>query len=399
MVEFQPFKGFIPNLAEGEEIDSRISPPYDIIDEGEKRALKENPYNVTKITLGAEGGRYKGATKELERWIEGSKLVQDDQESFYIYRQSFESEGKRYTRTGIIGLLRLESYEEGNIIPHEETIPGVKEDRLTLLRDTQTHAESIFGIYERDTLDMGRVIDKSEKMFECEMRGIEHSIFRVSDPGLVQSIEDMMRDKRILIADGHHRFETALRYSEEYPGDEKKSYVLATMVSSDDHGMLVLPTHRLVRDMGIEEGRLTEGLNDFFEVKDGVTMDNMKAVLERMNRKGFGFLTKAGSSGVARLLNRPEGVLWNVDAYVCQEILFKRILKRSPGEDLNVEYDEDIESVMHKMEERRFDLAVLLPSPKLEDIWAVARAGEKMPKKSTFFYPKIWSGFVYYRMS
>lgn len=398
MVKFRPFKGFIPNLTEGEEIDSRISPPYDIIDEEEKGALKEKPYNVAKITLGAENGRYREGAREVERWIEESRLIQDDRESFYIYRQTFESEGERYTRTGIIGLLGLESYDEGNIIPHEETIPRVKEDRLMLLRDTHTHAESIFGIYERDTVDIRELIDESEELFECEMRGIKHSIFRVSDPDLTKGIEEMMREKKILIADGHHRFETALKYADEDPDDEEKGYVLATMVSGDDQGMHVLPTHRLVRNTGIDDKRLKERLDNFLDIDDSVNLNEMKKALDNMTEKGFGFLTRNGGGGIARLPDRPEGVLWNIDAYVCQEILFKKILKESPGRGLDVEYDEDFKSVEEKISGGGFDLAVLLPPPELEDIWSVARAGEKMPKKSTFFYPKIWSGFVYYRM-
>jgi len=395
MVDFKPFRGLIPNLAKGERIEERIAPPYDVIEQQELQALQSHPFNVTRITLGGRDDGYQKAAKELESWIERSRLKQDV-ESFYLYRQTFVMEGKPLTRTGITGLLRLEEYSKGNIIPHEETIPRVKEDRLALLRDTATHSESIFGVFEKNSVPTSDIVSSAEPLFECETGGIRHQFLRVSDDCMKKRIADMMRDKRILIADGHHRFETALRYSQENPGDPDKAYVLATLVSAEDKGMIVLPAHRLVRGVRLPRSEIARRLRESFEVDEVMGFDEMMGMLDRLGGTSFGLVTRDDWMSIVKLADPPDDdVLWMIDAYACQELLFRRVLA---DDDLEIEYEESSDEVRRRMASGDFDLAVLLPSPTLDDIWRVTRAGKKMPKKSTYFYPKIWSGFVYYRM-
>jgi uncharacterized protein (DUF1015 family) len=398
MVIFKPFNGLIPSLDPEENISTRISPPYDVIDDHELEELEANPYNVTRITLNPQGGRYLQASKELMEWMSSGKLEKDAEACFYLYRQSFLSDGRRLTRTGLVGALSLEPYDRGMVIPHEETILKVKEDRLRLLEDTETHSESIFGLFHHSDIPIGELVSSSEKLFETEDHdSVVHSFHRISDPEMVLRIQSMMVSRTVLIADGHHRYETALKYSQENKDEEKKGYVLATLVSSDDEGMTLLPTHRLLSDLGIDEDELLERMRDHLIVESMDEFSSLRSRVAGKEHMGFGLITRSGSMYYAFLEDLPgNSILWAIDAYACQEIIFKKVL----GDKIfNIEYEESCEEARNKVMKGKDDLAILLGSPRLDEIWKVAGEGIKMPKKSTFFYPKIWSGFVYYSMS
>ncbi len=399
MVDFRPFHGYIPNLA-GEEIADRVSPPYDIIGPAELKELQSHPYNVTRITLGGRDESYETAARELLQWISSGKLVRDERPSYYLYKQTFQDDGKSVSRMGIVGVLRVEPYEKGGIIPHEETFPKVKEDRLNLLRATKTHLESIFGLYERSSLDFEELEERAEPLFEFQDKfGTTHSFSRVADQESVRKIQEELRGKKILIADGHHRYETALRYSTENPGDEKKAYVLCTMVSSQDKGMFVRPTHRLIRNLKVQEGDLLEKMSKFLNLREVKSVEDMTKALASASRPTFGLWFPQGKMYVAEY-NGPEGdILWSVDAYVCQEILLKDVIYSFPqSNEIQIEYDHDIDSIAKRMASKEIDLAILIRPPSLELVWKVAESGRKMPKKTTYFWPKIWSGLVIYRM-
>jgi uncharacterized protein (DUF1015 family) len=398
MVMFKPFKGLIPVLEENDDISSRISPPYDVIDERELEELKSNEHNVTRITLNPRNGNYAQAGKELMDWISSGMLAKDVQSCFYLYRQSFPSQGRRLVRTGIVGILGLEPYEMGTVIPHEETIPKVKEDRLRLLEDTETHCESIFGLFHHSDIPLDELMSSAEPLFETEdSSSVVHSFHRISDPEMVSRIEEMMRSRTVLIADGHHRYETALRYSIEHEENERKGYVLSTLVSSDDEGMILLPTHRLLSDLNLDLDDLLGRMRSHLEVEEVDDFETLRSRVAAKERMGFGLIVRGGGMYYAFLPDAPDdSTLWAIDAYACQEVIFKKAL----GDRIfNIEYEESSEEARRKVIEGRSDLAILLGSPTLEDIWKVAGEGIKMPKKSTFFYPKIWSGFVYYRMA
>ena len=193
MVDFRPFRGVLPHLSKGEDIADRVSPPYDIISAEEQAKLQAKPCNITRITLGAVDGRYEQAAGLLDSWLSSGKLVQDKEECYYLYRQGFKDGERWLTRNGIIGVLRSEGYEAGNIIPHEETFPKVKEDRLNLLRATATHCESIFGLYDRSEVDMSEVEKSATKLFECtDVSGTRHQLYRISDRGMVEAIQAMV---------------------------------------------------------------------------------------------------------------------------------------------------------------------------------------------------------------
>ena len=395
MVTFLPFTGSRPNLKKNEKIDDRISPPYDVIGDEYLKRLQSHDHNVTRLTLMPENGRYTRARQELESWIKEGALVQD-KESFYLYRQSFSDAGNEYIRTGLIGILKTEQYENGNVIPHEETFSKVKEDRLNLLRDLEAHVESIFGIYEGFSNDLEAQILKSAVPLYCYVddAGVEHSVSQISDASLTKKISKELEKQKMLIADGHHRYETALNYSLENPDNEKKGYVLATLVSAKDKGLVVWPTHRLLRSDKITESEAIKKISEIMEMKEVATKEKMTADLGKWQ---MGLMFRSGKCFLAKYKNDSDP-LWSLDTYVAQELILKKIYGYNEG-NVTVSYDAEYPSVEKKMAKKEFDLAIVLNDPSLKGIWDLSMIGKRMPKKTTFFYPKIWSGFVFYRMN
>lgn len=393
MVTFLPFPGLRPNV-DSNDIENRISPPYDVIGDDYLKELQSKKNNVTRLTLMPDdNGRYSNSRKELESWIKENALISDD-DSFYLYRQSFSDSGKEYVRTGLIGILKTEPYENGHVIPHEETFSKVKEDRLNLLRDMETHLESIFGIYEGFPENMMKdVLNSAVPLYVySDSDGVRHEIMRISDENITKRISKELEKQKMLIADGHHRYETALNYSNENPGDKKRSFVLATLVSADDAGLVVWPTHRLLRSSVIPENEAIEKISEKLEMKE-VSKDEM---LSKLKDHMFGLAFKSGRCFLCDHSDDSDP-LWSLDTYVAQELILKGVYGYDEG-NVTVAYDAEMGSTMKKMSLKEYDLAIVLNDPSLKGIWDLSMIGKRMPKKTTFFYPKIWSGFVFYRM-
>ena len=395
MVTFLPFPGYRPALNNGESIEDRISPPYDVIGKEYLRVLQENKNNVTNLTLNPDiDRRYKGSRKELERMLSDGSLRQDPP-SFYLYEQVFSDHGVKKTRMGLMGILKTESYEEGNVVPHEETFSKVKEDRLNLLRDMETHLESIFGIFDGFSPDLNNKVNNTAKLIYRYMdgSGVEHRFHIIDDAGIQERITSELKNKKMLIADGHHRYETALNYSLENPGNEKKGYVLATLVAADDKGLVVWPTHRLVNSQNVSiadaEKKISHEMNITAVSESKIAPELRDHMMGLMFKDGKCFLADRKYGG---------GGLWELDTYVVQEVILKGIYGYDEGRS-TVEYEAEFSNVKKMMDEGRFDLAVILNDPNLKTIWDLSMKGIRMPKKTTFFFPKIWSGFVFYNMA
>jgi len=395
VVTFLPFPGYRPVLKNGEKIEDRISPPYDVIGKEYLRVLQEHENNVTNLTLRPDiDRRYGGSRKELERMLSDGSLKQD-LDSFYLYEQVFDDHGTKKTRRGLVGILKTESYEGGNVVPHEETFSKVKEDRLNLLRDMEAHLESIFGIFDGLSPELDRkVVDTSKLIYRyMDGNGVDHRFNIISDPEILKRITSELKEKKMLIADGHHRYETALNYSLENPGDEKKGYVLATLVSSKDGGLVVWPTHRLVNSADVDAEDAKRKIFEALKVEE-VSEDRMESELKDwmmglMFRDGKRYLAKYDGGGAE---------LCKLDTYVVQELILKKIYGYDEGRSV-VEYDAEYPVVKKMMQKGDFDLAIVLNDPDLETIWGLSMKGIRTPKKTTFFYPKIWSGFVFYKMA
>ena len=395
MVTFLPFPGYRPSLKDGEKIDERVSPPYDVIGDDYLKELQNHPHNVTRLTLMPVDKRYKESRKELDAWISDGSLMKDD-DSFYLYRQTFDDHGVTKVRTGFVGKLKLEKYEEGHIIPHEETFSKVKADRLNLLRDMETHLESIFGIFQGFSEGLNGRIEKSlMPLYDLtDDTGVRHQYFRIVDKDVIADITKELKDQNMLIADGHHRYETALNYSLENPGDELKSYVLATLVPADDKGLVIWPTHRLVKSDEISDKNVIAKVQKSMVTKE---VDSADAMMSELKDWQIGMMFRSGRYILARYETEKEDPMWKLDTYVLQELILKGIYK-SDEDKATVAYDAEYPSVKKKMDAKEYDMAAVLNDPSLQTIWDLSMIGKRMPKKTTFFFPKIWSGFVFYRM-
>lgn len=395
MVRFRPFPGYRPVLTDGESIDERISPPYDVISAEELRGLQSHPHNVTRITLKPVDGRYHEARKELDSWMADGALSRDD-DCFYLYEQVFQSGGEEYVRSGIVGALGTEPYSTGMIIPHEETFPKVKEDRLNLLRDTETHCESIFGISEGlDESLQARISAEAENVYETvDSQGVVHRFSVIRDKSLVSSITAALEGQRVLIADGHHRFETACNYGEENPDVESKQYVMATLVASNDPGLVIWPTHRLLRCQDFLEDDFITDLRQRFEVIDCPDTDDMDYHLGQ--GADMGIILRSGKA-LALFAEKNEDPLESLDTYLAQQKIMKGMLGYDQGK-VEVSFEAEMSKAKTRMKHEDHDLAIVFNPPSLDKVWEISGAGKRMPKKSTYFFPKIWSGFVFYRM-
>jgi uncharacterized protein (DUF1015 family) len=292
-------------------------------------------------------------------------------------------------------LLAAKGYAEG-VVPHEETFPKVKEDRLNLLRGTETHCESIFGIFDELSLKLrDNIEDRETKVLEfSDPQGVRHCLFRVADPEIVAAISAELKEKTVLIADGHHRFETSSRYAQENPNSPAKQFVLATLVPSNDPGLLVFPTHRLVKELPVPASKFLDTVRSRFELQTVSAPSELAAALEGRPPSDIGLVVD-GKAYVATPRDLPTDPMWELDSYVGQEWVLKG---EAWKEDPPVVYEHDTAKALGKVAEG-YDLLVMLRSPSVDKIWELARMDRRMPKKSTYFWPKMWSGFVYYRMA
>ena len=399
MVTFIPFKGYRPAIRTADDrIEDRVSPPYDVIGPDYLAQLQSKPDNVTNLTLRPDADkRYRGSRKLLDEMIASGSLKQDEP-TFYVCKQTFTVDGVKMVRHGIIGALRTEDYSQGNIIPHEETFSKVKEDRLNLLRDMEAHLESIFGIYEGFTPELNRRIDNYSRMIYrvVDYQGVEHCYYRImDDDGVCREITEALSKQKMLIADGHHRYETALNYARENPDDESKQYVLATLVAKDDAGLLVLPTHRMVTGEDISEKNAILKIGKAMKLEE-VPLDEVK---ERMKGHDMGLVFRSGKAFTADFEGERKG-LWRIDSYQAQQLILRGVYK-SDEDKAKVAYDPDADLVMSLVKDGKHDMAVLFNNDSaklLGTVWDLSMEGVRMPKKTTYFFPKMWSGFVFYLM-
>lgn len=396
MVTFLPFQGYRPSLKDGEKIDDRVSPPYDVISDAYLKELQSKPYNVTRLTLMPdENKRYTESRKRLESWIEDGSLVQDS-ESFYLYKQTFDDHGTVKVRTGYVGRLKAEKFENKNVIPHEETFSKVKADRLNLLNDLEAHVESIFGIIDGFSNGLNAKISAAaEKLYDfTDGAGVRHEYFRIADEKVTAEMTAELKDQKMLIADGHHRYETAVNYALENPGDENKSYVLATLVPADDKGLVIWPTHRLIKAEDIGENSAVKKIAKVMDTVE-VSKEEMYAKLKDYD---FGLLFRTGRCMLAKYDSEGKDPMWSLDTYIAQEAIINGVYKADEGKS-SVAYDAEIASVEQKVASKKYDVAIVLNPPNISTVWCLSMKGKRMPKKTTFFFPKIWSGFVFYKMA
>lgn len=413
MAKVVPFSAVHYNTSRfGQDVARFVAPPYDVIDRPAEKALKEDRLNITHITLGDQGDSYATAAKRLQRWLNDEVLVHEQGEAFYLYEQTFKApDGAPVARTGIIGLVRLEEFSKGVVLPHERTIPKHKADRLELMKAVRGYTEQVFMLYDDPSGEVERLIQDLRKREELlrfvDTDGVHHRIVRVAEPRTVERISALLGPLRLLIADGHHRYETALRYrdirkAEEGQDDERPyDFIMATLVGFANPGLIILPTHRLVS--GLDEGALgglRERLSEGFELTDLTGPEELVGSLGRARPDAFGMWVPR--MGLATLAV-PKGVaadpLGRLSVQVLQETVLKGMLgytQEMLDGKVGIEYVKGTEASVAAMATEEYQACFFVRPPTTDQVMEVASIGEKMPQKSTYFFPKIWSGTLLY---
>ncbi len=419
MAEIRPFRALRFNTEKAGEIGQLVCPPYDIIsDEQRKGYLAKNPCNIIRLELPKGEEPYRTAGETLKQWMEQGILRQDEQESIYIYEEEFTVNGLHTKFKGCIVRVRLEEFSKGIVLPHEETLSKAKEDRFNLMKATNCNFSQIYSLYMDPEHEITNRLDAlSDAAPENELTdsdGVTHRLWIVSDQSEIAAICKAFADKKLYIADGHHRYETALNYRnycrENKIGSGEEDYVMMMLVDMEHPGLVVLPTHRLVRDLPqFDKENLLTACREYFDVTEEEDINSAEAKLKTLyddGKKAFAFycggsgytlLVLRDTDALARLLPDKSAASQGLDVTVLHTLVLEKILgidADNMAKQINLTYVKQFEDAVAAVEKGDAQCAFILNPTKVTEIRDVAAAGEKMPQKSTYFYPKLITGLV-----
>jgi uncharacterized protein (DUF1015 family) len=396
-------------------LDAVTAPPYDVIDDAERAVLAaKSPFNVVEVDLPrANGGDpYMQAQNTFEAWRQQGVLVREREPAIWALTQDYTGpDGRERTRHGFLCRVRVEDYGAGRIRPHERTHPGPKEDRLRLTRATRTNLSPIFSLFDDPEQAAWQALEgyTAEEPFgtATDPDGTVNKLWRVSDGAAIESVQKTLSGRELLIADGHHRYETARVYAEEVGGEGEHRYVLMFLCSLSDPGLTIFATHRLLIDLTDDKrAALAETLERDFESspvapeslepgpeEEGIVL----GYLDRFNRQPTRLRLRDQSIADRALPDKPEPYR-RLDTAVLEALVLKGALGMSEGDisHLNgLRYSKDTADARTAVGDGRADAAFFMRATPVEQVREVAEAGESMPPKSTFFFPKIPTGLVF----
>ena len=417
MAEVKPFSALHYNLSAVPALADVTAPPYDVIDAGQRAALlARSPFNVVELDLPeAPQGRdpYEHAAERLEEWTLQSILAADREPSIWALTQDYTGpDDNAYTRRGFLARVRVTDYGPGLIRPHERTQPGPKEDRLRLTRATRHNLSPIFALHPGSVwgqLEPHLVDDPWGEVTDAD--GTLHRVWRIADPAVHETLGAALADAELLIADGHHRYETARTYADEVGGDGPHRYTLVCLVSLEDPGLTVFATHRLLRDLDRDaQERLAAGIRESFDVEQ-VPEDR----LDPADRDGpgvFGYidahfrrpyrLRLKDPAAIDQALANNSDAYRRLDAAILEELILKRTLGMSDDDiaaKRGLGYATGAPEALRQLDAGNYEAAFLLRPTPVEQVREVAAAGETMPPKSTYFFPKLLTGIAFNPLS
>jgi uncharacterized protein (DUF1015 family) len=415
MVDILPFKGirYNPNNLN---ISDVVAPPYDVISDEERDELHgRHENNIIRLILGKgyatdddTDNKYTRAKQAFEDWLEEGILMEDPESSFYVYEEEYTVNGERKRMRGFIGLARLVEFDKGEILPHEETLSGPKADRLKLRRTTGANFSQIFTFYsDPDSIIEGLLNPTSEP--EAELKdgnGVIHRLWRVNDQAVVGKVVELMKGKKLFIADGHHRYETALALRDELK-QAGYDYVMMYFTNMDSGGLSILPAHRIVTNIDYDKSRFFHGLERFFLVeeveKDGEGgMEKMFEKMKEANSKHIFGLFLEGKYYTLTLKDpavmderiKDRSQAWRrLDVTILHTLVLGDILGIEEDE-RHIRYEIDGSKAVKMAWQMGVQMVFFLNPTKVKQVRDVALAGERMPGKATYFYPKLLSGLV-----
>jgi uncharacterized protein (DUF1015 family) len=411
MADVQPLRALHYDLAKVGSLDAVAAPPYDVIDPEQRAQLAgRSPYNVVRVDLPeGEPDAYAEAAKTFARWQEEGAVVRDDEPALWTLTQDYTGpDGRRLTRRGVFARVRVEDYGPGRIRPHERTHPGPKEDRLRLTRATKANLSPIFSLYDDPDGATDAVLEAAEPFGEqTDDDGTVNRLARVADPAAIEAFQRALEPAELLIADGHHRYETARVYADEVGGEGEHRYVLMCLVALQDSGLTVFPTHRLIRDTTRQsQEALATTLRELFAIEeidqadlrppdgDGpLTMGYIDSYFKR----AFRLTLKDQASADRALPDMPEAYR-HLDTAVLEALVLNGPLGLSEDDIAHLEglgYSRTDDEALQLVLSGEYDAAFFLRSTPIEQVRAIAAAGVNMPPKSTYFFPKVPTGMLF----
>jgi uncharacterized protein (DUF1015 family) len=416
LVDIRPFRAIRYTEKAGDPADL-ITQPYDKISSAlQKEYYGKSDYNYCRLILPMENNKYEAAQQRIQKWLSEGILSKDEKPAVFVSRQEFKLSGRTCIRTGLIAALRLYSYGEGMVFPHEVTYKEPKTDRLNMLRAGQKDLEPVFLIYsdpEKVTVDFfAEVTKKTKPAVEVEDSfGVKHAIWKVTAPEKLEFVRKAMAEKKLVITDGHHRYESAVAYRNEmrekkgYTGDSAFNFHMCYMVPVQEEGLAVLPTHRLLTESKLTSEVLA-ALKQFFTVSEvSPTIEALNGFLKSHEKehafciydgsKAYGLLLKDETTA-SELINAgcpKEACL--VDVVILRDVIFKHVMK--VGElkmDEHILYAESTRSALEKVDSGQAKMAFLVNPVDPETVWQIAQKNWRLPEKSTDFYPKPVSGLT-----
>ena len=431
MVDVQPLRGIRYDGQRAGNLAEIITPPYDVIsEEDQARYYQRNPYNSIRLELGRDeaqdttlNNRYTRAATMLAEWRVEGVLREDATPGYYCYQQVFTHERQVYTRTSLFARVRLEPWEARVVLPHEHTMAKPKSDRLKLMQACATNFSPIMSLYKdpqgRMRTLLGAYAANAEVQATDEAQE-EHRLQPITDAKQIALIQNFFEERRLYIADGHHRYETALNYREEVRamrknlhGNDAVNFVLMALIDIDDPGLLVLPTHRLISHLEPDalNALSSQQLGRFFTVREMAMGDYPpEAPLQMLAQAGDAapsfvlctaeqsWLVSLNEQGKARMEQSGHSVAWNnLDVTVAHTLVLEELLGLNAAHltaGTHVSFTRDARQALQAVQRKEAQVALLLNPTRVQQICDVAEADDRMPQKSTYFYPKLITGLV-----
>jgi uncharacterized protein (DUF1015 family) len=440
MAKIAPFRGITYNQAKAGNIETLVCPPYDIISPAEQQDLyRRSPYNVIRLEYGLaspadteEDNRYSRSAAVFEDWSRKNVLVQTPAPGFPVYEMEYRAGGRVKKLRGFICLVRIEDYDSGIVKPHETTLSGPKTDRLNLLRACRASFSQIYSLFSDPKGRVSGVLDKVSRTPEMEVKsrdGVIHRVWTLTDRNDIEAIVREMADKPFFIADGHHRYDTALNYRNErrkktgsFTGEEGFNYVAMFLARIEDPDLTILPAHRALFNLtNFDAEKFEDDLNRYFNIERidfnrSSEAKDLRTILDTMEHRAdhahvFGMrvrgehsyylLTLRSEADMDSLLPDKSPAYRRLDVSILHHLIIDRLLgirMETHKLGLNIEYIKDAGDADKRVHEGSAEIVFFMNPTKVQEVKEVAAAGERMPQKATYFFPKLLTGLVMHKL-
>ena len=421
MAIVKPFRGVRFNTEKAGKIEELVCPPYDIISEEQRLSyIDTNEHNIIRLELPKGERPYENAADILKGWQESGILMTEDKPAIYIYEEEFEAYGKRTKVKGMICRVRLEEFSKGIVLPHEFTLSKAKEDRLNLMKATNCNFSQIYSLFmdeqHETTSKLDRLSQGAPDIELNDQENVTHRLWIVTDETEITSICNDFNERKLYIADGHHRYETALNYRNwcRETGKTKEGgaadYQMMMLVEMEHPGLVVFPTHRLVRDLkDFDAKKAIQSCAQYFNITEKTGTGTIEQELDKEFQKGkkaFAFYTGGDKwfqlvikdlAPIKELLPDASEATQGLDVTVLHTLVLEKLFgidAENMAQQINLTYTKIFDEAIESVQTGKAQCAFLLNPTKVTQIRDVASAGEKMPQKSTYFYPKLITGLV-----